>query len=140
MQSRGKVAYEIDLSEREKDLNVSQDVEEPPTDLEVPLPVGSSHSSEKKVIDLEKEVETKLRLWEAAVDLEGRRVDMGLRRFIGHTLSASSVIVTLLSLSVVVLVGLDLMDLPERLIMAMLGATVVHDTTMVYLIRYLFRF
>jgi hypothetical protein len=132
--------YEIDLSKREKDLYVSQDVEEPPPDPEVPLPDESSHSSEKEVIDLEKEIEIGLRFREGEVDIESRRVDVVLRHFIGYTLQASCVITTLASLSVIFFVGFGLMDLSEKLVMAMLGVTVVHDTTMVYLVRYLFRF
>ncbi len=86
------------------------------------------------------DVERKLLLEERAVRLEGGRTDIVLRRCIGYVLLSLFVVNTLAALAVIYLVGVGTLALSDKVVIAVLTATVVQAATILHtVVRYLFK-
>jgi hypothetical protein len=91
------------------------------------------------VLDLY-DIERTLRLDEGVMRLEGGRTDINLRSRVGSVLLFLFAVNTLGALSVIFLNGAGLLVLSDKVLIAVLAATVVQAATMLFtVVRYLFR-
>jgi hypothetical protein len=124
-----------DLTEREARIQVSSSEERAASQAVLP---ELQSLAPGVPIDLDA-ITAKISIQERMVGIEGGRTDIALRRLMAIGLLSLFVLNTLGALFVVFLVGFGKMSLTDKVIMSVLGATVIQAATMLAIVvRYLF--
>lgn len=127
----------LNLSDREAELWVAEQVrdEGPPSLILAEREAATRHVREVTLTSLE----ANLRVQEGQVRVESGKLDIALRKRVAYWLIALFSVNTASALTMIFLIGFGLMTLSEKVIMSVLGATVIEAAAMLFTItKYLF--